>query len=188
ACGEVACTGVHGANRLASNALLEALVFGGRVAKDLADADPGSCAITGIPRPSELPSLPASTVAGLRNKLTAEMYRGAGMLRDEAGMTSTLRTVCDVESILIDARRTGAAIDPGSIRDVVELSNMAIVSKTVLVAALQREESRGAHARSDCPDTAPTAIRNRLTSDDVDAIAARWCSPSYPIRVGGAKP
>lgn len=187
ACGEVACTGVHGANRLASNSLLEALVFGGRVAGDLTAIGPSSRLVTGIPCPPSLPSLPAATLAGMRRELAACMYRGAGLVRDESGMISALRMVGEIESALIDARRPSAEIDPRLIRATVELSNMVTVSKAVLVAGLRRRESRGAHCRSDFPGTAMTAVRNRLTLGEIDAVAVHWRAPSLPVRAGAAR-
>jgi L-aspartate oxidase len=123
AAGECASTGVHGANRLASNSLLEAAVFGTRAGDAAREAqDPG-----GAPRPSEAtPDLPASAMAGLRTA----MSRDVGVVRDAAGLERALG--------LVEA--LGAEHGPVP---------CLIAARLVITAALARRESRGAHFRSD---------------------------------------
>ncbi|MBL6945775.1 MAG: L-aspartate oxidase [Rhodospirillales bacterium] len=184
ACGEVACTGVHGANRLASNSLLEALVFGTRVANDMIACGPSAYPITAIPRPPQLPALSADTLAELRRELCDLMYRGAGLVRDESGMVSALHGIDEIEAVIHNAAWVRATPDPQNPHEISELSNMLTVARAVLVAALVREESRGAHIRSDFPEAAPKAARNRLTLREIETLAAQWCTPKTSFRAG----
>jgi L-aspartate oxidase len=137
ACGEVASTGVHGANRLASNSLLEAVVFGRRVALDIA-ARPRS-------RPPGSPAAPQSVgpaePAGVRDRLRELMWTNVGLLRTREGLLSALRE--------IEALRAQAPTD-GS-----ELHNLLTIAPLVAGAALARTESRGSHVRLDHPELDP---------------------------------
>jgi L-aspartate oxidase len=150
ACGEVACTGVHGANRLASNSLLEGMVFAPRVIEAIEDGREGPQptgamrAVLGgdvqIPgRGFALPPLPAITAADDAEKLRARLQRamtaGAGVLRDAASLETTADALADI------AR---AATDP-------EVRNLAEAGWALVHAASAREESRGAHSRLDFP-------------------------------------
>jgi L-aspartate oxidase len=145
AAGEAACSGVHGANRLASNSLLDGLVFGARVvdaiAKGRTEAEP-----TGVMRclldaggswRARHVALPAAGVAGSvieRDDFQRAMTLGAGVLRDAAS--------------LADATTAAAAARAS---DDVELANLGIVASALVQSAAIREESRGAHARVDFP-------------------------------------
>jgi L-aspartate oxidase len=128
ACGEVAATGLHGANRLASNSLLEAVVCAGLVAKSLAGA---SHAPASQPRPVALP--PAPDAAPLRALLSDAL----GVVRDRAGLSAA------VERLQLLAFRGGAVADP------------ALVALMIATGALAREESRGSHWRRDFATTSP---------------------------------
>jgi L-aspartate oxidase len=160
ACGEVACTGVHGANRLASNSLLEGMVFAPRVVEAIEAGREGPhptgamrVVLGGdveIPgRPLPVPSLPAGTAADdvhdtddvekLRARLQRTMTAGAGVLRDAASLDATADGLADV------ARSTS---DP-------EVRNLAEAGWALVHAARAREESRGAHSRLDYPDLSP---------------------------------
>ena len=147
AAGEAACTGVHGANRLASNSLLEGLVFGARVAKAMLESDAAP----------NLPEAPASaagtasraedeTVDGLVTQLQKAMWEHAGLLRDKeslrAGEAELDRCRAGVEQIT----REGA-----SGRRLNEARSLCIVADSILKSGLARTESRGAHYRSDFP-------------------------------------
>ncbi|GAA0379850.1 hypothetical protein GCM10009530_33140 [Microbispora corallina] len=137
ACGEVACTGVHGANRLASNSLLEGLVFGERIAADLAAADlaPGEPAGDGRPEGLVDPRT--------RQRVQNHMSRGAGVLRSDASLAQVARA-------LRDARWTPVAVEPctGSW----EATNLLTVATALVAAAAEREETRGSHWREDHPE------------------------------------
>ena len=136
ACGEVSNTGVHGANRLGSNSLLEGLVFAERVARDL-ESTPK---LVRPPRRGswEVPLLTdrgAAQVAA--NRVRREMWEKAGIDRTADGLRSCVAELSDVESRLPE----GAT----------EERNMAQSARLIAEAALLREESRGGHFRSDYP-------------------------------------
>lgn len=149
ACGEVAATGLHGANRLASNSLIEGLVLGRRVAHAITtasvivasgDLTVPTSALGLLTAARELPD--AAALAALR-KL---MWLQGGLVREEAGLTSALKDLPDLAMALA---RT------------VEGRNLVDVAEVVLRAALAREESRGSHYRRDYP--APGATHGEHT-------------------------
>jgi L-aspartate oxidase len=163
ACGEVACTGVHGANRLASNSLLEGLVFGHRVAAAIATGREGA-EPTGAMRGVSLDGLtpPSSSnwrssgpysrhderqlpVAGLRDRLQRDMTNFAGVLRDRAGLDRAAEAVAAVAAGAAGVDGAGAG------RDVAELRTLLAVARAVVTAATERQESRGCHHRLDFP-------------------------------------
>jgi L-aspartate oxidase len=134
ACGEVACTGVHGANRLASNSLLEGLVFAGRIGLDLAGALP--------PRADPVA---AGTETGLidpagRDELARRMSVGAGVIRTDASLHDAARALA--------AAPAGTDPRPESW----DATNLHTVSSALVAAAIRREETRGCHWREDFPD------------------------------------
>jgi L-aspartate oxidase len=147
AVGEVSCTGVHGANRLASNSLLEGLVFGRRVASLLAgDAQPGDWPTTsplpGVLRDTEgivlsERSLTAPVAETIRQRLRETMWRNVSLRRNAQGLTSAIETL-----------RALAAAGPVD----AETVNMLLAAQLIASAALAREESRGGHYREDYPD------------------------------------
>jgi L-aspartate oxidase len=138
AVGEVACTGVHGANRLASNSLLEALVFADRVARALA-AEPD--AGTGKPEAALAVERPGGDAdAGceeIRSAMRRVMKADVGVLRSEASLLRAQRTLTEL---------TAAA--PASAW---RTRNQLLVARLITAAALKRRESRGSHARADFP-------------------------------------
>jgi L-aspartate oxidase len=144
ACGEVACTGLHGANRLASNSLTEAVVCAGSVAESVAGTAASRARKT---VPITLP--PPPDPSAVRPILS----HGAGLLRDRDGLREAVRALLPL------ATRHGAESDP------------AIVALMIAVAALRREESRGAHWRTDFPERASDARRATLRLADAIATA-----------------
>jgi len=160
--GEAACNGVHGANRLASNSLLDGMVFGPRVVEAVRDGRDGPrasgamrCVLGGdggVPgRDVELPPVPepdggAVTPAEGRARLQQAMTRGAGVLRSDGSLAAAAEV----------ARGLLAAPGAGE-----EVRNLATVAEALAQAARARQESRGSHARTDFPDTDP-ALRARL--------------------------
>jgi L-aspartate oxidase len=160
--GEAACNGVHGANRLASNSLLDGMVFGPRVVEAVRDGRDGPrasgamrCVLGGdggVPgREVTLPPVPAPdggavTPAEGRARLQQAMTRGAGVLRSGGSLAAAAEV----------ARGLLAAPGAGE-----EVRNLATVAEALALAARARQESRGSHARTDFPDTDP-ALRARL--------------------------
>ncbi|MPZ93492.1 MAG: L-aspartate oxidase [Propionibacteriales bacterium] len=138
ACGEVACSGVHGANRLASNSLLEGLVFGRRIAADLARALPEGREPAAERRTPGL--VDPAVVAELQHRMSED----AGVMRDRDGLARTLGAVGKLSA---DSRSIPCT-------EAWEATNLATVSTALLLAAQAREETRGSHWREDFPDTA----------------------------------
>ncbi len=148
AAGEAACTGVHGANRLASNSLLEGMVFAHRAAKDAASRVREGDLVQRDPeqRAGTAGLLPATQ----RLAIQRLAHAGAGPVRDAEGLS-------DAWEALRDIRRPGRFANPGV--DVSpqiaewETTNVAQTAGAILITALEREESRGGHFRRDFPDT-----------------------------------
>jgi L-aspartate oxidase len=155
ACGEVSCTGVHGANRLASNSLLEGLVFAHRIADDitvrlsagdLSSADP-------VVRVEDTTLVAGKERTGVQRAMTL----GAGAVRSAASLAQGAKTL---EGIADAAR--GLTADPDSW----ETSNLLHVGQLLTAVATLREETRGGHVRSDFTDR-----------DD-----AHWLGHTYAVR------
>ncbi len=143
AAGEVACTGVHGANRLASNSLLEGLVFGARAAESMREMREPPSSRLDVPLMVSASSTPLPPVEPAIRQLQQQMWLNAGLLRDAALLKSI---------DLSQASRYGHAqptADWG--RREYEAQSLARVAHAIVDCALAREESRGAHYRSDFP-------------------------------------
>jgi len=136
AVGEVARTGVHGANRLASNSLLEGLVFAERVARDLVDAAPLAKA-PAVGRWSVPPLADRGAAQVAADEIRAAMWEGAGIARTAPGLRRTLERLAGIEQRLP--------------RGATEEMNMLQTARLVVEAALLRKESRGGHYRTDFP-------------------------------------
>jgi L-aspartate oxidase len=148
AAGEAACTGVHGANRLASNSLLEGLVFGARAAQSmLNDGLPQEREFYGpVEQTAPLSEAEKQKLEEIIFKLQAAMWAYAGLLREE----STLRLGVFAQQACAAALAELAAQGKGS-RRLSEALAMSRVAQSILASALVRTESRGAHFRNDYP-------------------------------------
>jgi L-aspartate oxidase len=152
AAGEVACTGVHGANRLASNSLLEGLVFGARAGRAMrASRGPDWPVESEKVVEFDRGALSGSMPDGLRSVTAGEaqdiMWRQVGLFRDREGLTSALAAL-EPAWRAVDARlRAREPLDAEAWRT----ASLTIVARLIARAALRREESRGAHYRADYP-------------------------------------
>ena len=150
AAGEVACTGLHGANRLASNSLLEGLVFGARAAAAMTEpprAAPqkpnrvgaggwGLADVTGTGTRQRVPDPEPLPLMAIRDL----MWQSVGLFRDREGLSRAVATLS----------AAAAAPQPETV-DGARLRTLAVVGRLIAGAALRREESRGGHYRSDYP-------------------------------------
>jgi L-aspartate oxidase len=141
AAGEVACTGVHGANRLASNSLLEGLVFGARAGEAMREEAAESNSTTEHAAAAIVTETNAERIETLREILRNAMWRDAGLLRHQQGLA---RVLALLEEML-------PQLPSLSTREAVELRNLHTVALLIVRSALARQESRGAHARTDFP-------------------------------------
>ena len=151
ACGETSATGVHGANRLASNSLLEALVYGSRVATDVANPRPWQQAGSGEVQSLDAPSpehVAETTGAQALRDLRNVMYSNVGLVRDDVGLRAALTRIAELETT--QAGR-------GALR------NLLVVGRLIAEAALARTESRGGHYRSDYPRTDAALAKRSFT-------------------------
>jgi L-aspartate oxidase len=170
ALGEASATGIHGANRLASNSLLEGLVFGLAAADHLTHEWPTTYAAEKAPSPIAMgegvggegrhwqlqPSLPTfdtTELGALRTRLQRAMSRDVGVVRDAAGLA---RARDEVAAIAAFVHAASLPTSPDTRRATWELRNLIAAAQAVIAAATHREESRGAHYRADFPEPEPT--------------------------------
>ena len=146
AAGEVACTGVHGANRLASNSLLEGIVFGARAGRCMSETERGTVR-DGTAPAVRFPDISAS-------RLRALAWEKLGIVRTGEGLQSALDEL------------SGAAEASSSAptRALFELRNMVCVATLIARCALARRESRGGHFRADFPGTDEALARHSAIS------------------------
>ncbi|MGH9612297.1 MAG: FAD-binding protein, partial [Bryobacteraceae bacterium] len=137
AAGEAACTGVHGANRLASNSLLEGVVFGARAGTSMRK-------LAGRATPvSQRPTVAIPKID--ERALRTLAWEKCGILRDAEGLNSALQCLS----------KTPEAAEANPDRRAYELRNMVAVTRLIALCALAREESRGGHFRTDYPAKKP---------------------------------
>jgi L-aspartate oxidase len=151
ACGEVACTGVHGANRLASNSLLEGLVFAERI---------GALLALGLPdRKPYVPNVGSEVLLSdeLRNSIQNTMTRNVGVLRSAK---STNTAIDDLASLNVST----SGLLPNTKNW--ETSNLHTVATAISLAALTREETRGSHWREDFPEANDSWLKRVLIKSD----------------------
>jgi L-aspartate oxidase len=178
-CGETACTGVHGANRLASNSLLEGLVFGHRIADTI------------VGRLGD-PAAPATDVA--------ESAAGPGLLSDEArpalqqlmsqhvGVLRDLKGLDEAERGLAELAAAATTTDSGT--ENWEATNLLTVAAAITAAALRREETRGSHWREDYPDRDDRSWRGHLDTTltpDTTTLNSRFAPFSAPNQAGSGR-
>ncbi|MBU6298625.1 MAG: L-aspartate oxidase [Alphaproteobacteria bacterium] len=149
AVGECAATGLHGANRLASNSLLEALVFGARLADDLRGRETTHLRRGNLPTPERFRVLPPPKA------LRDAMSRFVGLERNAESLNEALRVILRTEH--------AGAHEPA-------LLNMTAAAKLVVAGALARRESRGGHFRTDYPQADKDGVRTFLTLADAEKI------------------
>ncbi|MEU1047123.1 L-aspartate oxidase [Streptomyces sp. NPDC005897] len=188
ACGEVACTGVHGANRLASNSLLEGLVYAERIAADIAAGQVHARVPAPLPHPDhpEHPLLPPEARLAVQRIMT----EGAGVLRSADSLT---RAADRLHGLHAEAREAlsenGKTSEPGV--DTWEATNLLCVARVLVAAAARREETRGCHWREDHADRDDQAWRRhivvRLNPDRTLAVHTTD-TPEFPPTVHGAQP
>jgi L-aspartate oxidase len=168
AAGEVACTGVHGANRLASNSLLEGLVFGARAGEAMLQdaAAPGAAVTPNGPEPdaralaARVRSIASSMAGAAAGALRQVMWDDVGLMRDARGLRRAVATVLELERGLEERPPTRAGL---------ETRNMLYVGRLIAESALRREESRGSHHRSDFPRPEPGRGRHSIIAPGAPA-------------------
>jgi L-aspartate oxidase len=161
-CGESACTGAHGANRLASNSLLEGLVFGARIADELAKNLPAQEQPV---EDNQITLLDPKIVLPLQ----MAMSEGAGVMRSESSLRKTMQTLQELSKLTSNQPRIEAW----------EASNLHLLATAIVRSALQRTESRGSHWRSDFPNTSDKWESRVIESVDKDG---KWESKLEPVK------
>ncbi len=160
ACGEVASTGAHGANRLASNSLLEACVFAARIAQDIATTAPYR--IQPVER-KIVPSKPFRRTPAdneLLRQVRALMSRYVGVIRNKAGLMTVLSE--------LETHRQ-------QMGDLSQINNIVVAARIIVVAALERCESRGGHFRDDYPDSDKRmAHRSFFTLEQINGLSQEY--------------
>jgi aspartate oxidase len=152
AAGEVACTGVHGANRLASNSLLEAVVFADRAASVTRDMVTTPRTVTEPPhRPRG--SLPPADLEALRQRIRDILWAGAGIVRDDAGLAAAEAALDELGPRMPADPRTPEAA---------EVANLLLVGRLIVRSAILRKESRGLHFSRSHPDSDPAYQRDTI--------------------------
>jgi L-aspartate oxidase len=187
ACGETACSGVHGANRLASNSLLDGLVFGHRVIESIAagkERAASTGAMTGVldvdidrvetvsddEEPPADKQIPANT---LRGSIQQVMSANCGVVRDAAGLENAAGTLHDLARLAAGL----PAVDVGSH----EVSNLVGVSSAIVSSATRRTESRGSHTRRDHPQTDDEFLGRLVVLSNASPVFV----PLSAVAVGG---
>ncbi|MEU5516359.1 L-aspartate oxidase [Streptomyces griseoaurantiacus] len=164
ACGEVACTGVHGANRLASNSLLEGLVYAERIAADIAAGrEAGDTGGLPVRVPAPVSARPGHPLLPPEARLTLQriMTEGAGVLRSAASLRTAAERLERLRTEALTAfEEHGKTAEPGV--DTWEATNLLCVARALVAAALLREETRGCHWREDHAERDDTAWRRHV--------------------------
>jgi L-aspartate oxidase len=165
--GEVACTGLHGANRLASNSLLEGLVFGRRAADKLADlrSEQLGIVVEDVPEwqvGSAVPSDEAVVVAHNWDEVRRTMWNYVGIVRSDARLWRASRRVALLEEEIREYYWKHLVT-----RDLLELRNIQTVAELIISSAASRRESRGLHYTIDHPDSSPKYLPDTVAKRGV---------------------
>jgi L-aspartate oxidase len=149
ACGETACTGVHGANRLASNSLLEALVYGHRGAAEsahLVDQDYPSATLPDFPKSAHTQPVDYAILADLADRVRLTMWRYVGIVRTNDRLRKAQDEVAAIAAQAQELYATGRLS-----RELLELRNLVTVAGLIIRSAQARHESRGLNYNLDYP-------------------------------------
>ena len=158
ACGECSCTGVHGGNRLASNSLLEGLVFGKRCARAMGRHDVLPAKTLAVLAQESFEPVP---VAGeIYSEIREMMWDDVGIVRSEHSLNNALKNLARLAQQITLCDRP--------CRWEFERANMLLVADIIVRAALSRKESRGAHYRTDFPEPNPARLNHNLLYQDSD--------------------
>jgi L-aspartate oxidase len=163
ACGEVACTGVHGANRLASNSLLEGLVYAERIVADITAAHAADGLPARVPQPVPYAAKPAHPLLEpeIRFAIQRTMTEGAGVLRSDTSLATAAEALDRLHAQARDTlAENGKTAEPGV--DTWETTNLLCVARVLVAAARLREETRGCHWREDRAERDDTAWRRHI--------------------------
>ena len=172
AAGEVACTGVHGANRLASNSLLEGLVFGARAAATM------PLALRPASLPPDVEPFPESPATGSGSgHLDAPavrdlMWRSVGLVRTAEGLREAVQQLSRCRAVVSRDQQSAAPADVARWR----LARLVTVGLLIAHAALRRDESRGGHYRADFPARDDARWHRHVA----DVLSVRTCRPDLP--------
>jgi L-aspartate oxidase len=160
--GETACTGLHGANRLASNSLLECVVMGQAAASDIVARGKGQTPQTQAPTARaalrRLNDRERNAIELARSELRRLMWDYVGIVRDFASLTAASNRIRLLEE---EVERLYSEALPET--DLIELRNLLTTAKLVVDCAQSRQESRGCHYNQDCPHTDPVPASTILT-------------------------
>ncbi|MFQ3549872.1 MAG: FAD-binding protein, partial [Armatimonadota bacterium] len=168
ACGEVACTGVHGANRLASNSLLEAVVFAHRASVDAAIRIHAPCGTEIIPmkKYGKDENIPYGRIEKLTYELREMMWKWVGIVRSNKRLERALSFILDMKIKTDDLFRTYKPVP-----ELLELRNMVLVSELIVRSAMWRKESRGLHYNIDYPSTEDSWKKDTILKKSNDNTA-----------------
>ncbi|MFE0101448.1 L-aspartate oxidase [Streptomyces sp. NPDC059009] len=163
ACGEVACTGVHGANRLASNSLLEGLVYAERIAADIVESHRENTLHARVPTETVATQTPVHPLLPPESRFAIQriMTEGAGVLRSAESLTQAAAQLARIHAEAAGSLdEEGKTAEPGV--DTWEATNLLCVARVLVAAALRREETRGCHWREDHPERDDATWRRHI--------------------------
>jgi L-aspartate oxidase len=161
AAGEVAASGVHGANRMAGNSLAQSCVFGHRAALDMAASLPDEHVAADPEPPAAGRDGSGLDLPALRRELRVAMSQGAGAIRDEGGLRAARKRL---EDLGVEVASAWGGPTPPLDRAALETANMLVAATAIVDGARDRRESRGTHFRTDHPEADPRWAGRRVRS------------------------